>query len=111
MVLLRLNFQFQRVSDPVTPFLFIMVAQGFAGLVRMARSVGIMEGFKMGKMDVEVINLQSVDDTMMIFKPTVANNFVTTTPIFLSYKIEVIPFLYLGIPVGPNPRSINIQKN
>ncbi|CAL0305562.1 unnamed protein product [Lupinus luteus] len=38
-----------RQGDPMAPFMFLMVAEGFAGLVRQARNVGLLDGYKIGK--------------------------------------------------------------
>ncbi|XP_019447318.1 PREDICTED: uncharacterized protein LOC109350542 [Lupinus angustifolius] len=57
-----------RQGDPMAPFMFLMVVEGFAGLVRRARSIGVFDGFKIGRGDVEVCDLQFVDDTIIVCK-------------------------------------------
>ncbi|XP_019447369.1 PREDICTED: uncharacterized protein LOC109350600 [Lupinus angustifolius] len=101
-------------GDPMMPFLFLLVAKGFVGLVRMAKIGGILEGFKMRRSEVEVTNLQFADDTIMVFKPTTSNlweSFMRLAVSFLSCKIGTIPFVYLGIPVGANSRSVSMWKS
>ncbi|XP_019451804.1 PREDICTED: uncharacterized protein LOC109353900 [Lupinus angustifolius] len=44
-------------GDHMVPFLFLMVAEGFAGLVRRARSTGVFDGLKIGRGDIEVCDL------------------------------------------------------
>ncbi|XP_019447350.1 PREDICTED: uncharacterized protein LOC109350582 [Lupinus angustifolius] len=53
-------------GDPMTPFLFLLVAESFAGLVRKARSSGLFEGYKVGRFGVEITDLQFVDDTILV---------------------------------------------
>jgi len=51
-----------RQSDPLAPFLFIIVAKGLAGLVREASRIGILEGVKVRNKSVEVNLLQFAND-------------------------------------------------
>ncbi|XP_019429320.1 PREDICTED: uncharacterized protein LOC109336933 [Lupinus angustifolius] len=44
-----------RQGDPMAPFLFLLVAEGFAGLVRKPRSIGLFEGYKVGRFGVEAL--------------------------------------------------------
>ncbi|XP_019418518.1 PREDICTED: uncharacterized protein LOC109329295 [Lupinus angustifolius] len=129
-----------RQGDPMAPFLFLMVAEGFAGLVRKARSIGAFEGLKIGRGGVEVCDLQFADDTIIVCNPSHKNLFCLKTILrcfelasglkvnsnksslyemrlsdssiaaaadFLFCKVGSIPFLYLGIPVGANPRRLS----
>ncbi|XP_019418502.1 PREDICTED: uncharacterized protein LOC109329277 [Lupinus angustifolius] len=43
-----------RQGDHMVPFIFLMVAEGFAWLVRKTRSVGLFEGYAVGSLGVEV---------------------------------------------------------
>jgi len=43
-----------RQGDPLAPFLFIVVAEGLAGLVRQAARVNLFTGLKIGRKEVEV---------------------------------------------------------
>jgi len=58
-----------RQGDPLAPFLFIIVAEGLAGLVREASRIGILEGVKVGNKSVEVNLLQFADDTLFFCQP------------------------------------------
>ncbi|KAE9589510.1 putative RNA-directed DNA polymerase [Lupinus albus] len=62
-----------RQGDPMAPFMFLMVAEGFAGLVRKARSIGVLEGYKIGGGGVEVCDLQFANDTIIVCKPSDRN--------------------------------------
>ncbi|CAL0324458.1 unnamed protein product [Lupinus luteus] len=57
----------------MAPFLFLLVAEGFAALVRQAKNGGLYEGYKIGKRGVEVSDLQFVDDTILVCNPTIQN--------------------------------------
>jgi len=60
-----------RQGDLLTPFLFIIVAEGLAGLVREASRIGILEGVKVGNKSVEVNLLQFADDTLFFCQPQI----------------------------------------
>ncbi|CAL0323583.1 unnamed protein product [Lupinus luteus] len=132
-----------RQGDPMAPFLFIIIAEGFAGLVRNAKNLGLFEGYKVGSFGIKVCDLQFADDTILVCKPTYSNlwcvktilrcfelasglkvnahksslfaiwvqdSFISEAAEFLSCNIGSIPFLYLGIPVGANPRRLMMWK-
>ncbi|XP_019465435.1 PREDICTED: uncharacterized protein LOC109363636 [Lupinus angustifolius] len=54
-----------RQGDHMAPFLFIMVAEGFVGLVRNVKRIGLFEGYKIGSQGVEVCDLQFADNTIL----------------------------------------------
>ena len=56
-------------GDPLTPFLFLIVAEGLASLVREATRIGVLEGIKVGEKEVEVTLLQFADDTLFVCQP------------------------------------------
>jgi hypothetical protein len=60
-------------GDPLAPFLFLLVAEGFSGLMRNAVDRNLFEGFTFGDSGLVVSHLQYVDDTLCIGKPTVDN--------------------------------------
>lgn len=62
-----------RQWDPMAPFFFLLVAEGFSGLIRNACSIGLFEGFNMGSQGVEVCHLQFADDTIMVYKLNASN--------------------------------------
>ncbi|XP_058727126.1 uncharacterized protein LOC131598556 [Vicia villosa] len=54
-----------RQGDPLSPFLFVIVAEGLTALVKKAIAIGDYEGFNInGKCEVDV--LQFADDTLLI---------------------------------------------
>jgi hypothetical protein len=123
-------------GDPLAPFLFLLVVEGFSGLMRNAVEGNLFEGFCFGD---NVVMLQYADDTICIGKPSVQNlwtlkavlrgfemvsglkiNFSKSALIgvnvnedfmemacdFLNCSRGSLPFKYLGLPVGANMKSM-----
>ncbi|KAK2454307.1 hypothetical protein QL285_001883 [Trifolium repens] len=124
-------------GDPLAPFLFLLVAEGFAGLMRSAVEKSLFKGFHVGSGSVVVSHLQYADDTICVGEASLENlwtlkailrgfelasglkvnfwksslmgvnvppSFLEMACGFLNCKRGVIPFSYLGLPVGANPR-------
>jgi hypothetical protein len=124
-------------GDPLAPFLFLLVAEGFAGLMRSAMDKNLFKGFSVGSEGLEVSHLQYADDTLCIGEASmenlwtlkailrgfelasglkvnfwkscligvnVPNVFMENACDFLNCKRGAVPFSYLGLPVGANPR-------
>src|ERR1044072_564640 len=63
-----------RQGDPMAPFLFLIVAEGLNGLVRMAVQKKKLTGYRMaGDTDLEVPILQFADDTLFFCEATMQN--------------------------------------
>jgi len=62
-----------RQGDPLAPFLFIVVAEGLAGLVRQVLKVNMLTGLKIGRNEVEMCILQFADDTLFLCEDTFGN--------------------------------------
>jgi len=60
-------------GDPLAPFLFLLVAEGFSGLMRKAEASNLFEGFDFGGNDLVVSHLQYAGDTLCIGKDSVRN--------------------------------------
>lgn len=58
---------------PLAPFLFLLVAEGLAGMMRNVVSLGIFKGFIVGRSGEEVSILQYADDTLLIGEATKGN--------------------------------------
>ncbi|KAK2385146.1 hypothetical protein QL285_072415 [Trifolium repens] len=130
-------------GDPLAPFLFLIVAEGFSGVMRKAVELGWFRGLSVGSdpvHPVHVSHLQYADDTICIGEATVENlwslkailrgfemtsglkvNFwksglcgLNVTPIFmemacnfLNCRLGTIPFKYLGLQIGANPKCVS----
>ncbi|GKU90763.1 hypothetical protein SLEP1_g4714 [Rubroshorea leprosula] len=55
-----------RQGDPLSPFLFLLVAEGLNGLIMKAISKGLLEGIKVGKGELSISHLQFADDTLIM---------------------------------------------
>lgn len=53
-----------RQGDPLAPFLFLIVAEGLAGVSRNAESLGMIDSLEVGGKKVRVNMLQYADDTL-----------------------------------------------
>jgi len=62
-----------RQGDPMAPFLFLIVAQGLAGLVKQATRKNLLSGIKVWDKKVEVNLLQFADDTLFVCESNVQN--------------------------------------
>jgi len=127
-----------RQGDPLTPFLFVVVVEGLAGLVRQACKARLFTGLKFGRKDVELGILQFADDTVFFCEDSYSN-VVTLKSILRGFEIASglkinfhkskliginvhrnnlacytktlnctqmgLPFSYLGLEVGGNPRK------
>jgi len=58
-----------RQGDPLASFIFLIVAEGLAGLVREASRIGVLEGVKVGRNSIDVKLLQFADDTLFFSQP------------------------------------------
>ncbi|GFZ06765.1 hypothetical protein Acr_18g0009350 [Actinidia rufa] len=58
-----------RQSDPMSPFLFILVVEGLNWLLKSAELLGSFGGLKMGVDGPVVTHLQFADDTLVFYQP------------------------------------------
>ncbi|PNX74297.1 ribonuclease H [Trifolium pratense] len=126
-------------GDPLAPFLFLLVAEGFGGAMRTAVNSNLFSGFKISCGGPSISHLQYADDTHCIGEASVENlwtlkailkgfelasglkvkfwksclmgvnvsdNFMESACSFLNCIQGVVPFKYLGLPVGANPRRM-----
>lgn len=123
-------------GDPLAPFLFVVVAEGLAGLIKQAEETGCLKGFPVSN-DLSVSLLQFADDTIIFTDGSESNlwgikailrsfelasglkiNYAKSNVLgvnieervlrgasaFLACCVGSIPFKFLGIQVGANPR-------
>jgi len=62
-----------RQGDPLAPFLFIVVVEGLAGLIRQAGKAHLLCGLKIGRKEVELSLLQFAGDTLFLCEDSYAN--------------------------------------
>ncbi|KAL5583298.1 hypothetical protein UlMin_015740 [Ulmus minor] len=62
-----------RQGDPLSPFLFILVADILGRMMDKAVGIGEVKGFKVGREEVVVSHLQFADDTLFLLEPDKSN--------------------------------------
>ncbi|MCH79823.1 LINE-1 reverse transcriptase like [Trifolium medium] len=60
-------------GDPLAPFLFLLVAEGFGGAMRRAVDINLFKGFRVGSGGPIISHLQYADDTLCIGEASVDN--------------------------------------
>jgi len=127
-----------RQGDPLAPFLFLVVAEGLAGLVRQAAKANLYDNLNIGRTEVGLCMLQFANDTLFLCQDAFSNVF-TLKAILQGFEVASglkmnfhksklaginvgksnmdcytktmncsqmeVPFTYLGIEVGGNPRK------
>jgi len=93
-----------RQGDPLAPFLFLVVAEGLAGLVRQAVKAQLLSELKIGRKEVELSLLQFADDTLFLCEDSYVN-VVTLKAILRGFELA------LGLKINFNKSklaSINV---
>ncbi|CAJ2651419.1 unnamed protein product [Trifolium pratense] len=131
-----------RQGDPSSPFLFLIVAEGLASMMKKAVDVGRFRGFKVNA-NLHFQLLQFADDTIImregswesfwtiksmlrgfelvsglkinfvkskLYGINVGARILEAVASFLACNMATIPFKFLGIPVGANPRRRETWK-
>ncbi|GKV09171.1 hypothetical protein SLEP1_g20713 [Rubroshorea leprosula] len=93
-----------RQGDPLSHFLFLIVAKGLNGLVSSAVEKERYKGVGIGSGDAMVTRLQFADDTIFFGDATEDNIRSAKMAYQLCCKEGKLPFRYLGIPIGGNHR-------
>ena len=68
-----------RQGDPMAPFLFLVVAEGLASLVRQASKQNMLTGVKVGRKEITCSMLQFADDTFFLCEDSFRNVFTIKT--------------------------------
>ncbi|XP_077233342.1 uncharacterized protein LOC143875615 [Tasmannia lanceolata] len=61
-----------RQGDPLSPFLFLIVAESLCSLLKKGSVMGLYKGFLIGASKVEVSLLQFADDTLLFCSPVIS---------------------------------------
>jgi len=75
-----------RQGDPLASFLFLIVEERLAGLVREAKRVGLFKGVEVGSQGAQVDLLQFVDDTIFFCEP-LYHNVLVVKAILRSFEV------------------------
>jgi hypothetical protein len=60
-------------GDPLAPLLFLLVVEGFSGVMRKAEELGHFKGFSIGRVPIIISHPQYADDTLCIGEASVEN--------------------------------------
>ncbi|RVW35353.1 Transposon TX1 uncharacterized 149 kDa protein [Vitis vinifera] len=97
-----------RQGDPLSPFLFTLVADVLSRMLLRAEERNMLEGFRVGRNRTRVSHLQLADDTIF-FSNTREEDLQTLKSLLLAETLECKasgwPIIYLGLPLGGNPRA------
>jgi len=100
-----------RQGDPLAPFLFLIVVEGLAGLVRSALKENPIRGVRVGKAEVECCMLQFADDTLLMCEDSYDNIFTIKVILRIfelasGLKVNFHKSKLAGIKVGRNSLDI-----
>ena len=93
-----------RQGDPLSPFLFTLVADVLGRLIDKAKDSDAIHGFFVGRNKVEVTHLQFADDTLLFMEPNhnVFINFLRLLEVFgavLGLRVNLTRSTLLGINI------------
>ncbi|MCH83355.1 putative non-LTR retroelement reverse transcriptase, partial [Trifolium medium] len=133
-----------RQGDPLSPFLFLLAAEGLHVLMEAMVERNLFTGYSVGDITpVSVSHLQFADDTLLLGSKSWANvralravlvlfesmsglrvnfnksllvgvnipdSWLVEAASVLCCKVGKIPFLYLGLPIGGDPRRLGFWE-
>ncbi|RVW23293.1 putative ribonuclease H protein [Vitis vinifera] len=95
-----------RQGDPLSPFLFTIVADVLSRMMLRAEERSLLEGFRVGRNRTRVSHLQFADVTIF-FSNSCAKELQTLKSLLLALLLDCKasdwPILYPGLPLGGNP--------
>ncbi|RVW15777.1 LINE-1 retrotransposable element ORF2 protein [Vitis vinifera] len=100
-----------RQGDPLSPFLFTLVADVLSRMLFRAEETGLTEGFSVGRDRTRVSLLQFADDTIFFSKASMEHlqNLKIILLVFgqvSGLKINLEKSTISGLPLGGNPKTI-----
>ncbi|MCH79399.1 cysteine-rich receptor-like protein kinase [Trifolium medium] len=109
-----------RQGDLLSPFLFLLAVEGLHVLMEAMVERNLFTGYNVGNINpVSVSHLQFADDTLLLGFKSWANVralravlvlFESMSASALCCKVGKIPFLYLGLSIGGDPRRLGFWE-
>ncbi|GAU35008.1 hypothetical protein TSUD_103310 [Trifolium subterraneum] len=96
------EFHFQRAlrqGDPLSPFLFLLAVESLNVMMNAAINTSVYSGYPM--------NFHK----SMLVGINVAESWLVDASLVLNCKIGQAPFVYLGLPIGGNPRRLSFWQS
>ncbi|GAU49405.1 hypothetical protein TSUD_92510 [Trifolium subterraneum] len=133
-----------RQGDPLSPFLFLLAAEGLNVMMRAMVQANLFTGYSVGSENSTIVShLQFADDTLLLGVKSWANvcalrtilvlfekvfglkvnfhksmlvgvnigdSWLSEATVVLGCKVGKVPFMYLGLPVGGDPRRLSFWE-
>ncbi|XP_071726748.1 uncharacterized protein [Rutidosis leptorrhynchoides] len=103
-----------RTFHPLSPFLFILFAEGLNLLTKAAVDRGIYKGVEIGRDKIMIPHLQYADDTMFFgdwnnenARVGVGSGEAEELARHMGCLAGNFPFIYLGLPIGAKMKNLN----
>ncbi|MCH79618.1 RNA-directed DNA polymerase (Reverse transcriptase), partial [Trifolium medium] len=133
-----------RQGDPLSPFLFLLAAEGLNVMMRGLVQSKLFTRYSIGTTSpIDVSHLQFADDTLllgvkcwanvralrgvlvlfeavsglrvnfhnsMLVEVNAAESWLSEAAVVLGCSVDKVPFLYLGLPIGGDPRRVSFWE-
>ncbi|GJX59218.1 hypothetical protein Tco_0290608 [Tanacetum coccineum] len=97
-------------GDPLSPFLFIIAAEGLNVMVREATSKCIFRGISVWDDNVVVSGLKVNLNKSRVYGVGVPQNEIEGMARWMGCYVGEFPFTYLGLPIGSNIRKVSAWR-
>ncbi|GAU43220.1 hypothetical protein TSUD_241100 [Trifolium subterraneum] len=95
-----------RQGDPLSPFLFLLAAEGLNVLMEAVVARNLFTGYSVGEQDPISVNFHK----SMLVGVNIPDTWLGEAASSLCCKVGKIPFLYLGLPIGGDPRRLGFWE-
>ncbi|XP_071700521.1 uncharacterized mitochondrial protein AtMg01250-like [Rutidosis leptorrhynchoides] len=94
-----------RQGDPLSPYLFIMVAEGLNHLTKTVAASNRFDGIRIGRGGTRVTHLQYADDTLFFDDWNRRNGETDSMAGWLGCMAGTLPINYLGLHIGSSMKQ------